>query len=55
VTYEARASRGSSGGAVLNREGLVIAVNHSELKAVGGINMGVPVRVIREQLERLGI
>lgn len=55
VTYEARASRGSSGGAVLNREGLVIAVNHSELKAVGGINMGVPIRVIREQLERLGI
>jgi len=55
VTFEARASRGSSGGAVLNREGLVIAVNHSELRAVGGINMGVPIQVIREQLKQLRI
>jgi S1-C subfamily serine protease len=54
VTFEARASQGSSGGAVLNREGLVIAVNHSELRAIGGINLGVPIRVIREQLDRLG-
>ena len=53
VTYEARATRGSSGGAVLNREGLVIAVNHSELRAIGGINMGVPIQVIREQLQQL--
>ena len=52
VTYEARATRGSSGGAVLNRDGLVIAVNHSELKTIGGINMGVPIQVIREQLNR---
>ena len=52
VTYEARATSGSSGGAVLNRQGLVIAVNHSELRAIGGINMGVPIRVIREQLQR---
>ena len=52
VTYEARATQGSSGGAVLNRDGLVIAVNHSQLKAIGGINMGVPIQVIREQLNR---
>jgi S1-C subfamily serine protease/pSer/pThr/pTyr-binding forkhead associated (FHA) protein len=52
VTYEARATQGSSGGAVLNRKGLVIAVNHSELRAIGGINMGVPIQVIREQLNR---
>jgi S1-C subfamily serine protease/pSer/pThr/pTyr-binding forkhead associated (FHA) protein len=52
VTFEARATRGSSGGAVLNRDGLVIAVNHSELRGIGGINMGVPIQVIREQLNR---
>ena len=52
VTYEARATQGSSGGAVLNRDGLVIAVNHSALRAIGGINMGVPIQVIREQLTR---
>ena len=52
VTYEARATRGSSGGAVLNRDGLVIAVNHSELRGIGGINMGVPIQVIREQLNK---
>ena len=52
VTYEARATQGSSGGAVLNRDGLVIAVNHSELRSIGGINMGVPIQVIREQLNR---
>jgi S1-C subfamily serine protease len=52
VTYEARATQGSSGGAVLNRDGLVIAVNHSELRTIGGINMGVPIQIIREQLNR---
>jgi len=55
VTFEARSSQGSSGGAVLNREGLVIAVNHSGLRGMGGINLGVPIRVIREQLKRLGL
>lgn len=55
VTFEARSSQGSSGGAILNREGLVIAVNHSELRAIGGINLGVPIHVIREQLNRLGL
>ncbi|MCA9458698.1 MAG: trypsin-like peptidase domain-containing protein, partial [Nitrospira sp.] len=53
VTFEARASQGSSGGAVLNREGLVIAVNHSELRAIGGINLGVPIEIIRKELVRL--
>lgn len=55
VTFEARSSQGSSGGAVLNREGLVIAVNHSGLRTIGGINLGVPIHVIREQLDRLGL
>jgi len=55
VTFEARSSQGSSGGPVLNREGLVIAINHSGLRAIGGINLGVPIHVIREQLNRLGL
>lgn len=53
VTFEARSSSGSSGGAVLDREGLVIAMNHSMLKAIGGINLGVPIQVIRRQLNQL--
>jgi len=53
VTFEARSSQGSSGGAVLDREGLVIAVNHSSLRSVGGINLGVPIQVIRRQLDQL--
>ncbi len=53
VTFEARSSQGSSGGAVLDREGLVIAVNHSSLRTVGGINLGVPIQVIRRQLDQL--
>ena len=55
VTFEARSSQGSSGGAVLDREGLVIAVNHSSLRGIGGINLGVPIQIIREQLDRLGL
>ena len=55
VTFEARSSRGSSGGAVLDREGRVIAINHSELKTIGGINLGVPIQVIRQQLDQLGL
>ena len=53
VTFEARSSSGSSGGAVLDREGLVIAINHSQLRAIGGINLGVPIQVIRQQLNQL--
>ncbi|MDH5699799.1 MAG: serine protease [Nitrospirota bacterium] len=55
MTFEARSSQGSSGGAVLDREGLVIAVNHSSLRAIGGMNLGVPIKIIREQLDRLGV
>jgi S1-C subfamily serine protease len=55
VTFEARSSSGSSGGAVLDREGLVIAINHSQLRAIGGINLGVPIQVIRRQLEQIGL
>jgi len=55
LTFEARSSQGSSDGAVVNREGLVIAVNYSSLRAIGGINLNVPIQVVREQLIRLGI
>ena len=53
VTYEARVAGGSSGGPVLNREGWVIAVNHSELRTIGGLNLGVPIDFVRAELAKL--
>lgn len=54
VTYEARAAFGSSGGPVLDRDGQVIAVNHSQLVAISGMNLGVPIDFVRDQLAMLG-
>ena len=55
VTYEARVAGGSSGGPVLNRDGWVIAVNHSELRSIGGLNLGVPIDFVRAELAKLGL
>jgi len=53
ITYEARSASGSSGGAVLNRKGGVIAVNHSVLRRIGGVNLGLPIRFARELIAPL--
>ena len=53
VTYEARSAGGSSGGPVLDRAGRIIAVNHSLLLRVEGVNLGLPIRSVRELLGRL--
>ena len=55
MTYEARSAGGSSGGPVLDRAGHVIAVNHSMLRQIGGVNLGLPVRVVREHLVQLDV
>ena len=55
VTYEARIAGGSSGGPVVNREGFVIAVNHSELRAIGGMNLGVPIPFVRSELAKIKV
>ncbi len=50
ITYEARSAGGSSGGPVLNRGGQVIAVNHSVLTRVAGVNLGVTMKHVHELL-----
>lgn len=50
VTYEARSAGGSSGGPVLNRNGHVIAVNHSVLTRVAGVNLGVTMKHVHAEL-----
>ncbi len=54
VTYEARIAGGSSGGPVLDREGSVIAVNHSELQVISGMDLGVPIDFVRSELSKVG-
>ena len=53
ITYEARSASGSSGGPVLDRAGRVIAVNHSILQRIEGVNLGVPIQFVRAELAQL--
>ncbi len=50
MTYEARSAGGSSGGPVLNRGGEVVAVNHSVLTRVAGVNLGVTMKQVQTEL-----
>ncbi len=43
VAYDAETTRGGSGGAVLNMNGEVIAINAAVLLEFGGSNLGVPI------------
>ncbi len=53
ITYEARSAGGSSGGPVLDRAGRVIAVNHSSLQGIEGVNLGLPIQFVRDRLAQL--
>jgi S1-C subfamily serine protease len=53
LTFEAGAASGSSGGAVFDRVGRVIAINHASLQRVGGLNVGLRTRPAHELLARL--
>lgn len=53
LTFEAGAASGSSGGAVIDRDGRVIAINHAALQRVGGLNVGLRTRPALDLLAQL--
>jgi|GEM_PF-376069 len=55
LTFEASAGGGSSGGPVLDRAGLVVAINHAALRKVGGLNVGLRTKQARALLAQLRI
>lgn len=52
VVYDAETTSGGSGGPVLDTRGKVVAVNTAILPEYGGSNIGVPVSLLRDLLER---
>lgn len=52
VVYDAETTRGSSGGPVLDRDGLVQALNVAVMREFGGSNLGVPASEARALLDR---
>jgi S1-C subfamily serine protease/pSer/pThr/pTyr-binding forkhead associated (FHA) protein len=52
LTYEAVSGLGSSGAPIFNQSGAVIGVNHATLSRVGGIHLGLPVRLVKELLDQ---
>lgn len=54
LTYEAVSSLGSSGAPIFNQSGAVVGVNHAALSRVGGIHLGLPIRLVKELLQKPG-
>jgi len=52
VVYDAETTHGGSGGPVLALDGKVVAVNAAILPEFAGANLGVPVAMVRELLEK---
>ncbi len=52
VVYDAETTRGSSGGPVLDADGLVQALNVAVMREFGGSNLGVPASEARVLLNR---
>lgn len=53
LTFEAGSASGSSGSPIFNKAGRVIGVNRGTLRKSGGLNVGIPVRHVRELLAQL--
>ncbi len=54
LAYEAGSATGSSGGPIFNAAGQVIAVNHAALPRVGGVHIGLPIRLAQDALAAAG-
>jgi S1-C subfamily serine protease len=55
ITFEAGGGGGSSGGPVFDRNGLVIAVNSAGFVKVHGLNLGMPIRLVRDLLTQVHV